>query len=364
MPRITADKDKQIAEATDWFVSMRGGELVPERLNAFEDWIAGEGNAEAFADVQGLWDRLGDFADDPQVQALREEAMSAPQIDRPLPQVANDAAEGGEAPGGLRKALRYAWAPVVAIAASIALFFIMVPAAPEPISYTAGPGQLLNVTLADGSVVDLDSSTRLTVQFDDGQRRIELLEGRANFAVAKDHLRPFSVHAGDKIFVAKGTEFSVELINNDVRAILYEGRVAVLAEGESGEGQALLPRPSAQPEAVSAPAQDLMMAPGDELVAPVAGQLAQTQIARPAALDHTSGWRDGRLDFENEPVALAVARMNRYTDNKIILDLTSPQSIRVSGTFKAGQTRAFAEGVAELNGLRLERDGENIRLAD
>src|SRR3546814_19363224 len=58
-------------------------------------------------------------------------------------------------------------------------------------------------------------------------RQVELLAGRAKFDVAKDPQRPFTVAAGDKLVVAVGTRFSVELIDGQVRVILYEGQVEV-----------------------------------------------------------------------------------------------------------------------------------------
>ena len=59
-----------------------------------------------------------------------------------------------------------------------------------------------------------------------------------------------------------------------------------------------------------------------------------------------------------------MARMNRHAAVKIRLDLKGDQPIKVSGTFRAGQTEAFVEGVAKLNKLSVHRAGPVITLSN
>ena len=67
-------------------------------------------------------------------------------------------------------------------------------------------------------------------------------------------MRPFTVAVGDKLVVAVGTSFSVELINGDVRVILYEGQVEVRDRDDRAVGAAVAPR--------------VMLTPGAALVDP------------------------------------------------------------------------------------------------
>ena len=64
---------------------------------------------------------------------------------------------------------------------------------------------------------------RFGVSSDDG---FKLLAGRAKFDVAHDALRPFSVLARNRLTVATGTSFSVELLSRQVLAFRCHGREA------------------------------------------------------------------------------------------------------------------------------------------
>jgi transmembrane sensor len=72
------------------------------------------------------------------------------------------------------------------------------------------------------------------VRFTVDARTIELLDGQAQFSVAKDPARPFKVKAGAKTIVAVGTVFDVEYVDRQVQVAMVEGRVAVLSQDQSG----------------------------------------------------------------------------------------------------------------------------------
>ena len=85
-------------------------------------------------------------------------------------------------------------------------------------------------TLPDGSVVWLNSETRLTYpdQFA-GDRRLVTLEGEAYFEVAKDAKKPFIVQAGEIDVEVLGTSFNVNSYSSGefVRTALLNGSVKI-----------------------------------------------------------------------------------------------------------------------------------------
>ena len=93
-------------------------------------------------------------------------------------------------------------------------------------------------TLPDGSVVWLNSETKLTYpnQFAD-DRRLVSLEGEAYFEVAKDANRPFIVHTDHFATRVLGTSFDVTTApraDGSSAVVLVEGSVAIdVANGES-----------------------------------------------------------------------------------------------------------------------------------
>lgn len=104
-------------------------------------------------------------------------------------------------------------------------------------------GSIFNVELSDGTVVHLNSGTRMRypVRFSgDGNREI-VIHGEAYFKVAKDKAHPFIVHADEVAVEVLGTEFNVSTLSEgvDVEAVLVEGSVAIYENGHK-EGEQLM----------------------------------------------------------------------------------------------------------------------------
>jgi transmembrane sensor len=56
-------------------------------------------------------------------------------------------------------------------------------------------------------------------------------------------------------------------------------------------------------------------------------------------------WREGKLVFDDESLADAVARMNNYSQVKIVVEDAHARALKISGIFNAGDTPAFVEAV-------------------
>src|SRR3546814_16859013 len=70
--------------------------------------------------------------------------------------------------------------------------------------------------------------------------------------------------------------------------------------------------------------------------------------------ERSSSWEAGQLSFGDEPLALAVVRLNRYSSRKLALGDAKVAPVRVNGVFTAGDTAAFVEGVPLMNAVRAE----------
>ena len=120
------------------------------------------------------------------------------------------------------------------IAAAVMVFFVAVTVTvwlrPDPHLasnglYATAIGQQLTITLAEGSVVVLNTNSQIKVDYDQQYRDIRLLQGEAHFTVARNSERPFRVYAGVGRVQAVGTAFSVYLKDNAVNVTVTEGRV-------------------------------------------------------------------------------------------------------------------------------------------
>jgi len=172
--------------------------------------------------------------------------------------------------------------------------------------------------------------SKVAVHYTKAERRLTLERGQARFDVAHDASRPFSVIAGDREIIATGTAFNVDMLAPEVRVTLIEGRVIVRQQGRNP-----LRRAPSGSKAVALRA-------GQSLVAKEDG--APAKIAS-ADLAQATAWQQGQLVFNNEPLAQAVQRVNRYTSQRIAVADDTVGAITVSGTFNAGDVDAFVEAV-------------------
>jgi transmembrane sensor len=70
----------------------------------------------------------------------------------------------------------------------------------------------------------------------------------------------------------------------------------------------------------------------------------------------------GFVNFDDQLLGDAAAEMNRHSPDQIVIREASIASLRVSGQFRAGDSRRFAETLAELHGLRVIQRENQIEL--
>ncbi|MFT4090084.1 MAG: FecR domain-containing protein [Asticcacaulis sp.] len=248
--------------------------------------------------------------------------------------------------------------PLSGVAAAVAIFILGAVSygmlkAVEPEVYTTQPAERRIVALSDGSKMTLDASSEVEVRFTNKQRQLRLVQGRANFDVAQNPMRPFMVAVNDRSVVATGTEFSVEKLNSQLQVILYHGQVIVMAPEKRA------PKTSANDTgsniAGSGNYVEATLSPGQTYI--LASDVNRPQVSE-LEYSNKNEWQNGVLVFHNEPLVLAIERVNRYASDKVELAATELNLIQVSGTFKAGDTAAFLDGLVAVNGLRFRKTNE------
>ncbi|MDY6922548.1 MAG: FecR domain-containing protein [Pseudomonadota bacterium] len=329
------------AEAAMWCLTLAEGELTAADQREFDAWISIDGNGEVFDEALRVWRAADQAADLPEVISVRTDALH--RFRR-----ANSRRWTRRAPQNWR------WAG--GIAAVLALVIVSVSLLNPPVrSYRTGVGERQVAVLADGTRLSLDADTVVRVRLRDESRDLILVQGRAKFDVARDPWRPFSVTAGDKVVVATGTSFSVEILRNEARVLLYEGHVAVLDKAEE--------KPSSR---TAAPGRAgvggyTALLPGDELATTI-GEPMRVPRIQPSDPVRSLTWEGGQLNFDDEPLPAAVERVNRYSDRKVRLGDPSMGRLRVNGVFEAGDIDSFVEAVTVFNNVRVEEGDDGVTL--
>jgi transmembrane sensor len=247
-----------------------------------------------------------------------------------------------------------AWRPAVAAAAVLlvaggAALFVLSPWSPgpdqqlkdpsTPIQYASVRGEVKVVELPDGSRMTLDADSTAVGRFGERGRSIELTHGRAYFEVASDPTRPFAVAADGKSVVVVGTRFDVNLTPDGMTVTLAEGRVEVGS------------RDTSRPRIALEPGQQYAERNGAGTVRTIG-----------PATENVLAWRRGLVNFDDESLAVAAAIMNRYSDERIVINDPAVAGLRLSGQFKAGDIRRFATTLADLHRLEIREQPGEIEL--
>jgi transmembrane sensor len=343
--------EDRLAKATEWFIRDRADEAQDSNQHSdqhadrarLKEWLEEHpDNAKAWREVCATWDVVGRYASSPGIMAGQREAL-----------------EDARAAREQRRFSRARFRPWHGLAAGLVGALVIFLAlwhsgAWRGELYETGVGDRRVLTLADGSTVNLDARSRLRVAFRNDARLIDLEAGQASFEVAKDPTKPFRVRAGGHTVIALGTQFNVEIVRETLLVTLLEGRVAVV-DSEPDAGADSARGDSARPGDTS-----VELTPGQQLVA--TGR-EEPKVRSDVDLGRATAWQDGKLFFNDEPLADAAERMNRYAQVQIEVD-PAIDHIGISGVFKAGDTNAFMDAVTSYFPVRAERteDG-HVRLA-
>ena len=221
--------------------------------------------------------------------------------------------------------------------------------------YSTALGEQRIVTLADGSVIELNTDSALKVRFSKHQRAIHMIKGEAFFRVAHDTTRPFVVSAGEASVKAVGTQFNVRMSNDATLVSVVEGTVEV----RDDTSDALAP---------AGPGSAVRVTTGEEAtitqVRPQASKkrLAVAKITTSSA-QRSASWTRGRVEFENTPLVDVLSEFQRYRDVRILIDDETIRQLRLTGSFDAHDPDSALAYIATLPGIAVEEvDAHTFRV--
>lgn len=346
-PSPCSEREAQrMRESAEWLVRLSDGEaLSEEELAAWIRWYENDAdNARAFEEMQGLWDGLGQL----QTPDLAHEASSQRQEQRTVVASANRERSWSVAAArfitslvtpskGVRKG--FAWSGVLAVGAVSAWAFMTFVSTPAPLRLSPDGALATHLAenqeavLPDGSRVALGAQSSLVLEYAPEARHLKLTNGQAFFNVAKDKTRPFAVDTGDLQIQAVGTAFDVRKNDGRVAVTVTEGVVEIItdpASHEAGdEGHA----------STSNQSTPIRVAAGYQLIWDKGSQARGHRRARKETLQLSqvdaagmTAWREGRLEYVNEPLSVVIANVNRYSAGRLIVEGGDLGSLSFTGT--------------------------------
>jgi transmembrane sensor len=207
-------------------------------------------------------------------------------------------------------------------------------------TYATPIGGHLTLALADGSRIELNTNTILSVSSVASRRTATLVSGEAFFDIRHDAGHPFVVRVGEHSVTDLGTKFVVRNDNARIRVALIEG---------SARFEAARP---------SSPSQATDLSPGDVVVATRDSMSVRHESS--GDLGKSLGWRRGVLVFDNTTLAEAARELNRYNTEKISIQDPAAASLTIGGTFPENDVLALVNTAKQVFGLKVVRHENEI----
>ena len=275
------------------------------------------------------------------------------KVDQRLTPLTLRPAPGAPAPAAARSR-RLRWAALAAgvlVAAVSALFWYAHPGFHE---FETATGEQRTFELEDGSVVSLNTHSRVAVRLAAHAREVRLLRGEALFHVAHDPSRPFLVSTDDAVVQAVGTQFDVYRRDDGTVVAVLEGRVNVTtaAPAPAASGSAAAPVAGRR-----APRAAAVQSLGASQEAQVSHE-GSVSIREVNNVSDRVAWRERRLIFRDQTLEQIVGEFNRYRAHPIRLEGSGVSERVYTGVFDADDADSLLQVLARDPALAVEREGE------
>ncbi len=311
------------------------GDATDVEMRRVEKWRdASADNARHVRELTVLWEALGHArgaarAPRPRAAALMEEA---------------ERRRGASRSQAARRALlRSPWAGYgLAAAAAVVAAFVGLDAwrastqghGLSAVESAVGEGEVVAMTLSDGTYVRLARGATLRFPASAGRREVEL-GGRAFFAVPRAG-DLFRVRTGEGDVTVVGTRFQVDVDGEGLEVLVVEGVVEVAAPGGT--------------------------------VRVLAGQVATVDTGEApvvmAVPDIWSrlDWPGGLLVFQGTPLSSAAEELGRSYGVSVIVQDTAAARLGITGSFQGQSLEEVVEAVCAVTGIRCEVTPDGVLL--
>lgn len=204
--------------------------------------------------------------------------------------------------------------------------------------YRTDTGQQQLVILSDGSTVQLNTASAISMTFSGEQRLVTLHRGEAYFKVSPDRTRPFIVKTAAGEVQALGTAFDVKLLNQDQASVtVFEHAVQVTTldgqiKDKLGE------------------AQQVKFTHSDF-----------SQV-RTVNLQHAGAWHLQRMVFQDKPLVDVVAELDRYRAGKILILDDEINQLPITGVFDIANTDIALQTIEQSLPVKVKKMTDKLVL--
>ncbi|MDY6945714.1 MAG: FecR domain-containing protein [Pseudomonadota bacterium] len=350
------EQDPLLQAAAQWSAELSSARISSKRIAQWQQWLAlSESHRDAFDAIQSTLravDRsLFENLPGEDVSWPTDAEMASDAYDGSVPvsvwraRASRAAAAGAGRRGeawihALRRrrglAVGLAASIVVALAAPIAFQFIRsAQLEPSVTIVETRAGENRDVALEDGSVVSAGARSVLWATLSRDAREVTLERGEAFFRVAKDPARPFTVKIGNTRVAAVGTSFNIRRAGERVVVAVADGIVKVDAATAQG----------------NSPARAQLVV-GQQLSIDTTDGSSSVEVVD---ANRIAAWRDGLLQYRDEPLPLVIADVVRYSEHDIVIADPAVAELRVTGTVFTHDVESWLQSIEAALPVRVIR---------
>ena len=369
-------------EASDWLLEFRSGDIDAEGRKDFHLWLkTSPEHMRAYLELAAIWNEgsgldLDRTFDEGRLERDMKSETNVTEFTRAsvsgLGERSLPAIESGQPRLPSRQIGQFPavhpWirgGKFVAFAASclLAIFSIGFWYTQFRNTFTTGVGEERTIPLADGSTIELNSNSRVRLDFSQAVRGVELLKGQALFHVAKNHDRPFIVRTNNIQVRAVGTQFDVYRNQAATTVTVVEGTVAVLPAGHESSGEigkpsgTVLPASSPTP-ATSSGANEMLLMAGEQVTLAPAAAAAPKPIK--ADVTAATSWAQHKLVFKGASLENVAEEFNRYNKRHLVIHDREISSLKVTGIFSSTDPSSLIRFLEARSDIAVSESGNQI----
>ncbi len=313
-----------LTQARDWYVRLADEQAGASEWEAFTSWLEkSPEHVDAYDYVELM---LTDIPASAQNTETKSNVIQLVQKNQPT------------MPKPAKSYIRYAGIAAMLMAA-FSLFATTNIYRSKPVytQYATNIGEYENIVLSDGTKVNLNTNTQISVAMGKKTRTVTIDQGEAYFDLAPDEKRQFVVLAQGTTITDIGTAFSVYAADNKLIVAVAQGivdmntglQVVRLKQGQKAEQQ---------------------QGQSDVVVAPI-------------NIDNISTWRSGVLFFEDATLSSIVPELNRYFQKPIVLADEDIAAVTFSGVLNISNQDTLLGSMEALLPIKADTRNERIILS-
>ena len=312
--------DEEIAaQAAAWVVRLRADDVTVVDWDAAAVWLdADPAHRRAFHEAEGLWSATDHLASAPGAAVV-------------------DLALHRERRRGLDRRWLVA-APAMAAAVAAAVLLAPLLQSSPAVVYRTAPGEARTVALEDGSRLQINGGSTLSVRMERGRRLVHMDQAEAVFDVAHDAARPFLIDVGESQVRVVGTAFNIRRSAGETEVSVLRGVVEVSDLG--------------------APSRKVRLTVGQA----VRRADAEDQMAvEPVDVRTAAAWTEGRRAYDDRPLGEIAADLSRAFATPVTV-APEAANLRFSGVLLLDDEAAVIDRLERFLPIKATRGPQGVRL--